>query len=216
MARITGPYTIDCSLFSTAPQSIWTDNCPCPYGDRCPHLICPFPDRAKSEPLKHEYDRLRKLFASHPGRRHLSLPSVELTYDNLASILSTGNLRGTTCDKVLLNGACRYGSSCFKAHANCPYLHSIRDVIYIFRASVICDFYRYAILEGNRVPNPALSLRGYSEFFCQNRNNHSHPEKYDCLFSVVLMSHENNSLIYPLCNIYCQYCKKSTTQSIYK
>lgn len=212
-------YTEAPSLFGYE-DSIWTFNCPCPFGLGClKNHICRFKqnnagkvlnkDCFVAKQLSDDFETLGKLFSGH-RRGPVKMVEKEqqkevfTQYTDFKCLLDDMGIQ-------LRTRSCRHQENCFTP--NCSFAHSMAEMIESFDDTRVRHFYKNdaKIRSLSHKPKRYL-LQDKDRFACTGTRKCSNE-----IASIQIQAFDflSGELVYPYCIVRCNHCKKSTRVAIY-
>ncbi len=211
-------------LSACAGKSIWTYNPSCNKPENCHSVFCSHNDQYVKTELGFTQSQMSALSnglkAYSPSKK-----SYYVTYSDIEKLLETGKedvrkIEGKRYEQrsyrqILSQKMCTCG-----ALPHCRKIHSIDEILDIFRDDSIRKFYQYANIK-TAFPESKLSskvlpnVREKSLFLCDGKNNvcTMNLDLYE--YNVSLLHKYDNHLDYPICHITCNFCRQVRSVSIY-
>jgi len=202
--RISGYH----SWFSgTQGKTIWTHNTSCQNQEKCFSIHCPHTTGRSA--LHTEFGQLKN-YATYDDIEKLLENNAEDASNRIGKFGLPRSYR-----MILSQKMCTCGNL-----PNCRKLHSLEEILDIFRNNNIRKFYQTAKIkssllevEFNSKEDPIV--RKKTSFLCNSNNDEC--RRNLCLYdyNVSLLHKYNNQLDYPICHVRCNFCRQTRSVPIY-
>lgn len=109
---------------------------------------------------------------------------------------------------------CKYGEKCYGRFTRCPHLHTLPDILALFRRSDVVALYRDGTLlqDTNEARPQQWETRSTSDFVCHNTTQCT---QSPAIYSLRLKHDTCDYLKYPACRAFCSHCRKTRTLPVY-